>query len=188
MCRFPGRDWLEWGLALPLAFPAYVLAYAYTNLLDHAGPVQSGLRAAFEWGPRDYWFPEVRSLGGAGVMLALVLYPYVYLLARAAFLQQSVAAFDVARTLGYGPWRAFRKVAVPMARPSIATGIALVLRAHPAQGRPVPPDRQEISGVAGVQTHRHAGMDGQSILRGACGFRVFTAVGRVEPDDSHRRA
>jgi len=127
MCRFPGRDWLEWGLALPLAFPAYVLAYAYTNLLDHAGPVQSGLRAAFEWGPRDYWFPEVRSLGGAGVMLALVLYPYVYLLARAAFLQQSVAAFDVARTLGYGPWRAFRKVAVPMARPSIATGIALVL-------------------------------------------------------------
>jgi len=87
MCRFPGRDWLEWGLALPLAFPAYVLAYAYTNLLDHAGPVQSGLRAAFEWGPRDYWFPEVRSLGGAGVMLALVLYPYVYLLARAAFLQ-----------------------------------------------------------------------------------------------------
>jgi iron(III) transport system permease protein len=127
MCRFPGRGWLEWALALPLAFPAYVLAYAYTNLLDHAGPVQSGLRAAFEWGPRDYWFPEIRSLGGAGVMLALVLYPYVYLLARAAFLQQSVAAFDVARTLGYGPWRAFLRIAVPMARPAIATGIALVL-------------------------------------------------------------
>ncbi len=127
MCRFPGRNWLEWGLALPLAFPAYVLAYAYTNLLDHAGPVQSGLRAAFEWGPRDYWFPEIRSLGGAGIMLALVLYPYVYLLARAAFLQQSVAAFDVARTLGYGPWRAFASIAVPMARPAIATGIALVL-------------------------------------------------------------
>ena len=127
MCRFPGRNWLEWGLALPLAFPAYVLAYAYTNLLDHAGPVQTGLRAVFEWGPRDYWFPEIRSLGGAGVMLALVLYPYVYLLARAAFLQQSVAAFDVARTLGYGPWRAFARIAVPMARPAIATGIALVL-------------------------------------------------------------
>jgi len=127
MCRFPGRNWLEWGLALPLAFPAYVLAYAYTNLLDHAGPVQSGLRYAFEWGPRDYWFPEIRSLGGAGVMLALVLYPYVYLLARAAFLQQSVAAFDVARTLGYSPWRAFMRIAVPMARPAIATGIALVL-------------------------------------------------------------
>ncbi len=127
MCRFPGRRMLEWGLALPLAFPAYVLAYAYTDLLDHAGPVQSGLRAAFGWGARDYWFPEIRSLGGAGAMLALVLYPYVYLLARAAFLQQSVTAFDVARTLGYGPWRAFMRVAVPMARPAIATGIALVL-------------------------------------------------------------
>ena len=127
MCRFPGQRVLEWALALPLAFPAYVLAYAYTNLLDYAGPVQSGLRAAFDFGPRDYWFPEIRSLGGAGAMLALVLYPYVYLLARAAFLQQSVAAFDVARTLGYGPWRAFLRVAVPMARPAIATGIALVL-------------------------------------------------------------
>lgn len=127
MCRFPGRGALEWALALPLAFPAYVLAYAYTNLLDHAGPVQSALRVTFDLGPRDYWFPEIRSLGGAGMMLVLVLYPYVYLLARAAFLQQSVAAFDVARTLGYGPWRAFSRIAVPMARPAIATGIALVL-------------------------------------------------------------
>lgn len=127
MCRFPGRRVLEWALALPLAFPAYVLAYAYTNLLDHAGPVQTALRALFDLGPRDYWFPEIRSLGGAGAMLALVLYPYVYLLARAAFLQQSVGAFEVARTLGYGPWRAFSRVAVPMARPAIATGIALAL-------------------------------------------------------------
>ena len=127
MCRFPGRGAMEWALALPLAFPAYVLAYAYTDLLDHAGPVQSALRAAFGWGPRDYWFPEIRSLGGAAAMLTLVLYPYVYLLARAAFLQQSVAAFEVARTLGYGPWRAFLRIALPMARPAVATGVALVL-------------------------------------------------------------
>ena len=127
MCVFPGRRVLEWALALPLAFPAYVLAYAYTNLLDHPGPVQSALRAAFSLGPRDYWFPEIRSLGGAGVMLTLVLYPYVYLLARAAFLQQSVVAFEVSRTLGHGPWDSFFRVAIPMARPAIATGIALVL-------------------------------------------------------------
>jgi iron(III) transport system permease protein len=127
MCRFPGRSLFEWALALPLAFPAYVLAYAYTVLLDHPGPVQTALRAAFGWGPRDYWFPEVRSLEGAALMFVLVLYPYVYLLARAAFLQQSVAAFDVARTLGLGPWGAFRRVAVPMARPAIATGVALAL-------------------------------------------------------------
>jgi iron(III) transport system permease protein len=127
MCRFPGRRVFEWALALPLAFPAYVIAYAYTELLDHPGPVQTALRAAFGWGPRDYWFPEVRSVEGAALMFTLVLYPYVYLLARAAFLQQSAAAFDVARTLGYGPWAAFRRVAVPMARPAIATGVALAL-------------------------------------------------------------
>ncbi len=127
MCRFPGRRILEWALALPLAFPAYVLAYAYTNLLDHPGPVQSALRATFSLGPRDYWFPEIRSLGGAGLMLTLVLYPYVYLLARAAFLQQSVVAFEVSRTLGHGPWDSFFRIAIPMARPAIATGIALVL-------------------------------------------------------------
>ena len=127
MCVFPGRRVMEWALALPLAFPAYVLAYAYTNLLDHPGPVQSALRSTFDLGPRDYWFPEIRSTEGAGLMLTLVLYPYVYLLARAAFLQQSVAAFEVARTLGYGPTRAFLRVAVPLARPAIVTGIALAL-------------------------------------------------------------
>ena len=127
MCRFPGRGFFEWALAAPLALPAYVIAYAYTALLDHPGPVQTALRATFGWGPRDYWFPEVRSLPGAALMLTLVLYPYVYLLARAAFLQQSGRAFDVARTLGYGPWGAFLRVAVPMARPAIATGVALAL-------------------------------------------------------------
>jgi iron(III) transport system permease protein len=82
-CEFPFRRTFEVALALPLAFPAYVLAYAYTDLLDHPGPVQTWLRAVTGWGPRDYWFPEIRSLGGAAAMLTFVLYPYVYLLARA---------------------------------------------------------------------------------------------------------
>ncbi|MEO1330286.1 MAG: iron ABC transporter permease [Pseudomonadota bacterium] len=127
MHRFPGRAVFEWALALPLAFPAYVLAYAYTDLLDHPGLVQSTLRNVMGWGPRDYWFPEIRSLEGAAAMLTLVLYPYVYLLARAAFLQQSSAVIDVARTLGVGPFAAFWRVALPMARPAIVTGVALAL-------------------------------------------------------------
>ena len=126
-CEFPGRRWLEIGLVLPLAFPAYVLAYAYTHLLDHPGAVQSFLRDVTGWGPRDYWFPEIRSEGGAAMMLVLVLYPYVYLLARAAFLRQGLAPFAAARTLGRSPWRAFRSVAMPMARPAIAAGVLLAL-------------------------------------------------------------
>ena len=125
--RFPGVRVLEIALALPLAFPAYVLAYAYTEMLDHPGPVQTALRAATGWGPRDYWFPEVRSLGGAAVMLTMVLYPYVYLLARASFRQQSANAFLVARTLGQSPARAFFRVALPMARPAIAGGTLLAV-------------------------------------------------------------
>ena len=126
-CEFPGRRWLEIGLVLPLAFPGYVLAYAYTNLLDHPGAVQTWLRAVTGWGPRDYWFPEVRSEGGAAVMLTLVLYPYVYLLARAAFLRQGLAPFEAARTLGRTPWRAFVSVALPMARPAVTAGVLLAL-------------------------------------------------------------
>jgi iron(III) transport system permease protein len=126
MTEFPGRRWLEVLLVIPLAFPAYVLAYAYTHLLDHPGIVQSTLRDVTGWGPRDYWFPEVRSLGGAALMLALVLYPYVYLLARAAFLGQSATTFHAARALGRTPWQAFRAVSLPMARPAIAAGVLLV--------------------------------------------------------------
>jgi len=126
-CRFPGRGLFEVALALPLAFPAFVLAYAYTTFLDHPGPVQTGLRALTGWGPRDYWFPEIRSMPGAAAMLILVLYPYVYLLARAAFLQQSVTAAQVARTLGCGPWSAFFRVSLPMARPAIVGGVALAM-------------------------------------------------------------
>ena len=127
MFRFPGSALLEVLLVLPLAFPAYVLAYAYTDLLSHAGPVQSGLRAVFGWGPRDYWFPNVRSLPGAAFMLTCVLYPYVYLLARTAFGQQSVTAYLAARTLGQGPAGAFLKVSLPMARPAIAGGVLLAI-------------------------------------------------------------
>ena len=127
MTRFPGVRLFEIALALPLAFPAYVLAYAYTDFLDHPGPVQTLLREITGWGPRDYWFPEVRSLPGAAVMLVLVLYPYVYLLARAAFLQQSATAFLAARMLGRGPWESFFRVSLPMARPAIAGGVLLAV-------------------------------------------------------------
>nr|WP_152912703.1 iron ABC transporter permease [Candidatus Rhodobacter lobularis] len=126
MTEFPGRRWLEVALVIPLAFPAYVLAYAYTHILDHPGIVQATLRGVTGWGPRDYWFPEIRSLGGAAAMLALVLYPYVYLLARAAFLGQSATTFFAARALGRKPWSAFLTVSLPMARPAIAAGVLLV--------------------------------------------------------------
>lgn len=128
MCRFPFSRTLEWALLLPMAMPAYVVAYAYTGLLDYAGPVQQGLRALFGWqSARDYWFPEVRSLGGAVWVMTMVLYPYVYILARAAFLEQSVCVLEASRTLGRGPWRAFFQVALPLARASVIAGIALAL-------------------------------------------------------------
>ncbi len=128
MCRFPGSRWLEWAQLLPMAMPAYVVAYAYTWLFDYAGPVQTVLRAAFGWtSARDYWFFEMRSLEGAIIVMSLVLYPYVFLLARAAFLEQSVCVLEASRTLGQSPWRAFFRVALPLARPAIAAGTALAL-------------------------------------------------------------
>ncbi|MGM0584201.1 MAG: ABC transporter permease [Pseudomonadota bacterium] len=126
-CRFPLRRVFEVALIAPLAFPAYVLAYAYTGLLDHPGPVQTLLREVTGWGPRDYWFPEIRSLGGAALMLTLVLYPYVYLLTRAALIHQSVTAAQVARTLGLGPRGVLFRVTLPMARPAIVGGLALAM-------------------------------------------------------------
>jgi iron(III) transport system permease protein len=125
MCRFPGQRWLEWALLLPMAMPAYVMAYVYTDLLQFVGPLQTALRETFGWSRHDYWFPNIRSLGGAVAVLSFVLYPYVYLLARAAFLEQSVCVLEVARTLGAGPWRSFARVALPLARPAIAAGLAL---------------------------------------------------------------
>ena len=127
MYRFPLSRVLEWALLLPLAVPAYVVAYVYTDLLEFAGPVQSALRDLFGWGPRDYWFPEIRSLEGAVLMMALVLYPYVYMLARAAFLEQCQCVLEVSRTLGRGPWQSFLRVGLPLARPAIIAGLALVL-------------------------------------------------------------
>jgi len=127
MCRFPGRRIFEWALILPLAVPAYVMAYTYTDFLQFTGPVQSLLRDLTGWSARDYWFPEIRSLGGAAAMLMFVLYPYAYMLSRAAFMEQSVCALEVSRTLGCGPWRSFFRVALPLARPAIAAGTALAL-------------------------------------------------------------
>jgi iron(III) transport system permease protein len=127
MCRFPGKRIFEWALLLPLAVPTYVIAYAYTDFLQVAGPLQSLLRDTFGWEYGDYFFPNIRSLGGAAALITLVLYPYVYLLARASFLEQSVCVLDVGRTLGRGPWHLFTSVAVPLSRPALVGGVSLVL-------------------------------------------------------------
>jgi len=128
MCNFPGRRFFEWAMLLPFAVPAYVIAYVYTSLLDYAGPVQGALRDLFGWSSaQDYWFPEIRSLEGATLMLGLVLYPYVYLLARAAFLEQSPSLFAVSRSLGHSAMSTFFRVVLPIARPALAVGLSLVL-------------------------------------------------------------
>ena len=128
MYRFPGRRILSWALLLPLAVPSYILAFVVTDQLEYAGTVQSAMRGMFGWtSPHEYWFPEIRSLGGATVVLSLVLYPYVYLLARAAFIEQSFGLFETSRTLGRGPVASFFTVAMPLARPAIAVGVALAL-------------------------------------------------------------
>jgi iron(III) transport system permease protein len=125
--NFPAQPILEWALVLPLAMPAYVMAYAYTDWLQAAGPVQTLLRDLTGWRVREYWFPEIRSLPGAAAMLSFALYPYVYLLARTAFLEQSRTTMEAARLAGYGPWGRFWKVALPLARTGIAAGVALAL-------------------------------------------------------------
>jgi len=127
MYRFPMSHYLEWALLLPMAIPAYIIAYSYTGMLDVAGPLQTSLREITGWQYRDYWFPEIRSLGGAITMLSLVLYPYIYLLARAAFIEQSVCVLEVSRTLGCNAIDAFRRVALPLARPAIMVGLSLVV-------------------------------------------------------------
>jgi iron(III) transport system permease protein len=126
-CRFPGSRALDFALLLPMAMPAYVCAYAYTWLLDVAGPAQTAFRdlTGLRWG--QYWFPEVRSLPGAAVVLAMVLYPYVFLLCRGAFQQQSVCLVEASRTLGYSLPRCFLRLALPLARPAIIGGVALAL-------------------------------------------------------------
>lgn len=125
--RFPGRGLFEWALILPLAAPAYVLAFAYKDLLNVAGPVQSAVRDLTGLGARDYWFPDIASLPGAAFVLSAALFPYVYLGARSSFVNQSVCTLDAARLLGAGSKRRFLDVALPAARPAIAAGAALAL-------------------------------------------------------------
>ncbi len=125
---FPMRRFFEWSLLLPLAMPAYVIAYIYTDLLEFAGPVQIFLRQFSGWElASDYWFPEIRSMGGAVLLMGLVLYPYVYLLARAAFLEQSRYLLEASRLLGRGAVASFLHVSLPIARPAIVVGVALAL-------------------------------------------------------------
>jgi len=127
-CRFPGSRIFEWALLLPLAIPAYILAYVYTEWLEFYGPVQTGLRNLTGWeNVGDYWFPEIRSIGGAIALLTLTLYPYVYLLVRVAFLEQSGRTLEASRSLGCNPWRSFFAVALPLARPAMMAGLALAL-------------------------------------------------------------
>jgi len=127
VCEFPGRRIFQWALMLPLAMPAYIIAYTYTGMLDFTGPVQVLIRDLTGLGYGQYWFPEIRSLTGAMLMLTLVLYPYVYLLTRAAFLEQSVCVLEVSRTLGSGPYAGFFRVALPLARPAVIAGLTLAL-------------------------------------------------------------
>ena len=128
MHRFPGSRWLDYALLFPMAIPAYIGAYALVDFLDYAGPLQSALRLAMRWkSARDYYFPETHSMGFAIVVLAAAFYPYVYLLARAAFREQSGASYEVARALGAGPVALLFRVGLPLARPAIAAGLALVL-------------------------------------------------------------
>ena len=126
--QFPGRDQLAWMLVLPLAIPTYIVAYIYVDLLGSYGPLQSALRAAFGYRTAaDYWFPNVRSLGGAILLMGLVLYPYVYLAARAMFQTQAAQFAEAARVLGARPFRLAWQISLPLARPAIAVGVALAL-------------------------------------------------------------
>lgn len=128
MCNFPGRKIMDWALLVPLAVPTYIVAFSYVEVLEYTGPVQGLIRDIFGFTTsRDYWFPEIRSLGGAIFVMGAVLYPYVYLTTRASFLIQSASTLDVSRTLGASPYRLFFRIALPLARPAIAIGISLAL-------------------------------------------------------------
>jgi len=126
MCQIPGERILQWALVLPLAIPGYIVGYIFTDWFDFAGPIQHILRQVTGWGAGDYWFPDIRTVWGAGVVLALVLYPYVYLMCRACFMEQSVSLLQSARILKCSAWQSFFKVSLPLARPAIAVGVSLV--------------------------------------------------------------
>lgn len=124
MCEFPGRRFFDWALMLPLAMPAYVLAFVAVAMLDFSGPLQSTARSIFG---NDVWFPPIRSAGGIVAVMILAFYPYVYMLARAAFMAQGRRMLETGRVFGLTPWMAFLRVALPMARPALAAGVALAL-------------------------------------------------------------
>ncbi len=124
VCNFPGRKLFEWALMLPLAIPSYVMAFVFLGFLNYAGPVQTTLRG---WFGRDVYFPDVQGPGAVILVMSLVLYPYVYMLARSAFVAQGRNMMDAGRILGKGYWRAFFKLSVPIARPAIVAGTALAL-------------------------------------------------------------
>ncbi|MFT5161689.1 MAG: iron(III) transport system permease protein [Alteromonadaceae bacterium] len=127
MCQFPGRKWLQWAMMLPLAMPSYLIAYVYTDLFDYAGPVQTSLRRWFGWqSPDDYAFFEIRSLGGAALMLALVLFPYLYLIVRTALVEQSFQLIQASRIMGCKPWQSFYRVSLPMVRGAVMVALALI--------------------------------------------------------------
>ncbi|EKO3990965.1 iron ABC transporter permease [Vibrio fluvialis] len=126
MCRLPGEKVLQWALVLPLAIPGYIVGYIFTGWFDYAGPIQVWLRAQTGWMAGEYYFPNIRSLAGASIVLALVLYPYVYLMCRAAFMEQNVSLLQSARLLKCSPWESFRRISLPLVRPSIAVALSLV--------------------------------------------------------------
>ncbi|MDZ7719408.1 MAG: iron ABC transporter permease [Balneolaceae bacterium] len=127
MCRFPGSKQFNWLLILPMAVPAYLMAYTYTDFLTYTGPLQNMIRDLTGWGLGDYYFPDVRSIGGAIIMMSFVFFPYVYLITRAAFMEQSNSLLEASRSLGASPFQSFYKIALPLARPSISAGMALAL-------------------------------------------------------------
>ncbi|ELI5720072.1 iron ABC transporter permease [Vibrio fluvialis] len=126
MCRLPGEKVLQWALVLPLAIPGYIVGYIFTGWFDYAGPIQVWLREQTGWMAGEYYFPDIRSLAGASIVLALVLYPYVYLMCRAAFMEQNVSLLQSARLLKCSPWESFRRISLPLVRPSISVALSLV--------------------------------------------------------------
>lgn len=127
LCDFPFKKTFEWAMMLPLAMPSYIVAYTYTDLLDYAGPVQKSLRTFFGWqSAADYWFFDIRTVGGAATMLALVLFPYIYIMARANFIEQSTSLIHASRVLGCTPWQSFWRISIPLARGTIIAAVSLI--------------------------------------------------------------
>ena len=128
VCQFPGRRLFTWALVLPLAVPSYLAAYTHVEFFDYSGPVQTALRSIFGFeNPRQYWFPDIRSIWGAGLIFTIVLYPYVFLTTRLVFAMQGASVLDASRSLGAKSPKTFWRIALPMARPAVAAGVALAL-------------------------------------------------------------